>query len=410
MQTENIAKPVQKWFILILGCLTNALVVAVPGISLSVLLPAITEELNLTLVQAGLAWGISSLPTILSFIIAGMVIDHHGPRRVLIIMSILAGLLGASRGLSSSFGLLLVTVALTGFFNPFINLSNIKNTSLWFPPKQMGLANGVISLGMALGFFAGSFISASFIAPWLGGWRNTFFFYGLISLLFSLPWLFSPKAPASEPSTQIPTIDQNPKNGLNHVAAIRNVWLLGLALFCFNGAVQGFLGYIPLYLRNLGWEAIRADSLAATFHLTSLTFTIPLTILSDRLKTRKGVAIGAASLTTLGILSFFLLRGGSLWGAVIAAGLARDGIMAILITMTVETKGVGHTYSGIATGFILVFASLGALISPPVGNQLSVLLPNLPFVFWGLLCAGAVLCLILLRISPLSGKVKSVAQ
>ncbi len=396
-----------KWFILIFGCLTNALVVAVPGISLSVLLPAITEELNLTLPQAGLAWGIASLPTIVSFILAGMVIDRYGPRRVLIIMSILAGVLGASRGLSSNYGMLLVTIALTGLFNPFINLSTIKSASLWFPGKQMGLANGVISLGMAAGFFAGSFISANFIAPWLGGWRNTFFFYGLISLLFFLPWYFSPTAPGGNPSQQETSRKAVNQHSIKHIIAIRDIWLLGIALLCFNGAVQGFLGYIPLYLRNLGWEAIRADSLAASFHLASLTFTIPLSLLSDRLKSRKVIAVGAALLTTLGILSFFILRGQSLWGAAIAAGLARDGIMAILITMAAETKGVGNTYAGVATGFILLFASLGALISPPVGNQLSVVLPNLPFVFWGFLCLGSVLCLVLMKRNPLSWKTRT---
>jgi nitrate/nitrite transporter NarK len=393
MKPKNPANSRSKWFILILGGFTNALVVAVPGISLSVLLPAITEELNLTLVQAGLAWGIASLPTILSFLLAGMVIDRFGPRRVLIITCILAGLLGASRGLSSSYGILLATIALTGFINPFINLSNIKNASLWFTSEQMGFANGVLSLGMAGGFFAGSFVSANFVAPWLGGWRNTFFFYGLVSLIFCLPWLFSPKMPPLKSTAQRPDKSPNIWESMKHITTIKNVWLLGLALFCFNGAVQGFLGYLPLYMRNLGWETIRADGLAATFHLASLTFTIPITILSDRLKSRKSIAIGAVGLTTLGILSFFILRGQSLWGAVIAAGLARDGIMAILITMTVEVKGVGDTYAGMATGFIFIFASLGALVSPPLGNQFALLAPNLPFIFWGLLCAGAILLL-----------------
>jgi nitrate/nitrite transporter NarK len=390
----------QKWFILILGTLTNTLVFAVPGISLSVLLPAITEELNLSLFQAGLAWGIASLPTIVSFLIAGSFIDRYGPRRALILMCILSGLLGASRGLATSFPLLLLTIALTGFVNPFINLSSIKNISRWFPSEQMGLANGMLSLGMAVGFFAGSIVSANFIAPWVGGWRNTFFFYGLVSFLFFLPWLFTPKAPPAKSTPQTP--DQAPTmwESLKHITTIKNVWLLGLALFCFNGAVQGFLGYLPLYLRNLGWEAIRSDSLAASFHLASLTFTIPIAILSDRLKSRKGIAMGAAALTTLGILSFFVLRGESLWGAVIAAGLARDGMMAILITMTVEMKGVGDAYAGMATGFIFIFASLGALISPPVGNQLSVLLPNLPFLFWGSLCLCTVILLGFLSKNP----------
>ena len=392
MKSNNNA----KWTILILGGLTNALVAALPGMSLSVLLPVISEELNLTIVQTGLAWGIAALPSILAFIPAGLAIDRFGPRRVFIAACILAGLAGAARGLSVNFITLILAIAISGLFSPFIPLSSVKNTRLWFEPHQIGLANGVLSLGMALGFFTGAMISANFVAPAVGGWRNTFFLYGLVAAAFAIPWYFVKSSPPKEISLDRPAMDAPKGNGIRHVARIGNIWLLGLALFCFSGAIQGFLGYVPLYLRGLGWDPLQSDSLAATFHLASLTFTIPITLLSDRLRSRKWIAVAAVILASLGILMFFFLEGRILWAAIITAGLARDGIMAILITIALETKGVGSIHSGVATAFIMILSGIGALIAPPVGNLLAENGLRSPFLFWGLLClAGAALLTLL---------------
>jgi len=399
-------KPFYKWTILILGCLTNALVVAVQGMGVSVLLPEITNDLNLSLVQAGLIWGMASLPSILSFIIAGSIIDKWGPKRVLIIACLLVGLIGASRGLAVNFSTLLITVFLFGFFSPFIPLSNIKNVGLWFEDETFGTANGILSLGMALGFFVGSMVSASFISPWLGGWRYTLIFYGLIGLLFAIPWLFTQSN--YDPSIQEDSEKQTIWGGMKHIFSVRNIWLLGFALLGYNGAVQGFLGYVPLFLRNIGWQDVRADSLAASFHLASLFFTIPLAFLSDKIASRKRLVIAAASLTALGIGLFFVLEGNLLWGAVIAAGLGRDGIMAILFTMVLETRGIGKLYSGIATGFVMIFGSIGALLAPPAGNTLASVSPQTPFLFWAGLCVLGVVSIILIAESGMLRKAQPV--
>lgn len=385
-----------RWGILILGCLTNALVVAVPGMSLSVLLPEISRELNLNLVQAGLVWGMSAVPIIFSGILAGVLSDRWGPKRILTWGSLLVGLLGASRGFSQNLGGLLTIVFMFGFFSPFITISNIKNVGIWFSDREFGFANGILSLGMALGFFLGSMVSASIISPWIGGWRYTFFLYGAAAIIFTSLWLFSPASPQDKTETIAEPARARILQDIKHIISLRSIWLLGFALLCFNGAVQGFLGYLPLYLRNLGWPEIRADGLAASFHLASMIFTIPLTIFSDRLGTRKKIVLGAAMLTTLGIGLVYLLQGNSLWGAVLTAGLVRDGFMALLITMISETRGVGRVYAGIATGFIMVFSGIGALAAPPLGNRLAVLTPNAPFLLWAVLGAACVVCIALI--------------
>lgn len=380
-----------RWFILILGSLSNTLVVALQSMSLSVLLPEITGDLNLSLFQAGIIWGTLSLPGIFSFLLAGAVIDRFGPKRVLIIACSLLGLFGALRGGANSFSALLVTVFLFGFFGPFVSISNVKNIGIWFEDHEFGLANGITALGMALGFFLGSMISASFISPWMGGWRETFILYGIIAAAFSIPWIFTRTKSVDKTTPSLGSGQDSDTGNLRKISKIRTLWLLGLAMLAINGAVQGLLGYLPLYLRGIGWEAGRADSLAASFHLASMVFVIPITLLSDKLGMRKRIVIIAASIAALSIGLIFFLRGNWLWGAVLAAGFARDAMMAIMISMTVQTKGVGKAFAGLATGFVLIFAGIGSLISPPLGNALGEIAPNVPFLFWGVLCAAGVI-------------------
>jgi cyanate permease len=67
--------------------------------------------------------------------------------------------------------------------------------------------------------------------------------------------------------------------------------------------------------------------------------------------------------------------------------MVRDGSTAILITMVIETDGVGPVYAGSATGFVMLFFFVGNLFSPPIGNRLADISPGLPFVFWAALVA-----------------------
>ncbi len=73
-----------RWYILVLGALTNTLAVAIPVMCLPVLFSEISRDLHLSLVQVGLVWGIGALPGILTVLVGGAIGDRFGPKRVLI--------------------------------------------------------------------------------------------------------------------------------------------------------------------------------------------------------------------------------------------------------------------------------------------------------------------------------------
>jgi MFS family permease len=384
METDLEAKN-YRWSILVLGALTNMLGVAIPSMCLPVLFSEISGDLDLSLVQVGLIWGIGALPGILTMLVGGAIGDRFGPKRILTLTCLLAGLAGTLRGLSYNFLSFAATVFLFGMLTPFFAVNTLKVCGLWFPRQQLGLASGVLAMGMALGFLVGSLISATFLSPWLGGWRNVLFLYGFASILLGLPWYFARPDPHPVGLSVDHTSTLSMRQALSRVARIRNLWLLGLAILGLSGGIQGTLGYLPLYLRGVGWPAMNADGATAAFHTASLLCVIPIAFLSDRLGSRKKILLGAALSIILGISLLAFVNGTMVWVAVVIAGFVRDGFMAVFLTLIIETDGVGPLYMGTAMGMVMIFSGIGNLIAPPLGNSLAGVAPSLPFLFWAAL-------------------------
>jgi MFS family permease len=390
-----------RWVLLILGMLTNTLVAAAPGMCLPVLFAEISADLDLTLVQVGVVWGIGALPGIVTVLLGGAIGDRIGPRRVLIAACALVGLAGALRGMATGFVSLAAAIFLFGAFSPFVSMNTLKTCGTWFPRRQLGLASGVLSMGMALGFLLSSLLSATVLSPALGGWRNVLYLYGAVSFLFAIPWIFTRAGPISatdvpapvitpaQPGTQAPLASPSLLANLRRVARLRPIWLYGLVIFGVGGCVQGALGYLPLFLRGQGWANVSADGVSAVFHTVSLVCVIPIALLSDRIRSRRIVLVGAGLMIALGVGLLAVVEGPLVWVAVITAGMVRDGFMAVLITAIIETDGVGSPLAGTATGMVMVFSGLGSLLAPPFGNSLEQFTPGAPFLVWaGMALAG----------------------
>lgn len=373
-----------KWIILTLGVFTNMVVLAIPAMGMSVLAKEISQSLNLNLVQVGVVWGAGSLPMIFTALLGGAAGDKLGPKRILIAGSLLVGIFGAARGFANDYATMVVLTILIGSLSPLLPMNNMKLAGAWFPSHQLGLANGALSMGMAFGFMLGAMLSATVMSPWLGGWRNVLIVYGILGALFTIPWLLTPPPPRSQMTPEAaPRVSI--QSSILAVIRLKNVWLLGLALFGFGGCVQGLLGYLPLYLRSVGWEAARADGTLTLFHSVSLLFVLPIALWSDRLGSRKGLLIMASLMIALGTGLLSFVSGGLVWLAVFLAGFARDAAMAIFFTMVMETRGVGSQYAGTATGLTMALSAIGSTFAPPIGNGLASWFTGAPFAFWAIL-------------------------
>jgi len=368
-----------RWYILTVATLTFTFVMAIPAMSLPVLFDEISKEMNLSLVQIGWIWGIGSLMGIAVGLVGGAISDRFGARRMLAVSCLIVGIFGAARGFAWNFNSLAVAMFLLGFAQSAIPMNVHKTCGVWFP-QQLGMANGIVSVGMAFGFMLGSLLAATVISPLLGGWRNVFFVYGVIALFFSLLWWTTQEK--EQGNTTQSSGHASIGAALRYVTSIPNVWFLALATMGVGSCVGATLGYLPLYLRSQGWSTTSADSALASFHAVSMICAIPIALLSDRLGVRRGILMAGAAMVTTGVIMLAVTHGSLVWVAVIIAGMMRDGFMAITMTSMIEVKGVGARYAGSATGFLMAWGGLGNVIAPPLGNSLAAFSPNAPFFLW----------------------------
>lgn len=383
-----------KWYILALAFLTDMVVVAIPSMGLAVLAKEISQDLQLDLVQFGVVWGISSVPSIITSLLGGSLGDRLGAKRMLILSALLSGLLVAARGLANDFFSLGLIILLGGALVPFVTMNAIKAAGQWFPRHQLGLANGALGMGMALGFMLGTLLSDSVLSPLLGGWRNVFLLYGLVGAGLAIPWYFAKEPPQTQVSRMQTT---SVRRSVQQVIRVKNIWLMGFLMLGVAGSVQGVLGYLPLYLRNLGWSPIQADKTVSAFHFVSMLFVLPIAIWSDRLGSRKRLLIFSALMIILGSGLLGLLGGGLILPAVLMAGFVRDSFMAILFATTIEMEGVGPNLAGTAVGFVTGIGSIGNVLAPPIGNSLVRFFPAAPFLFWSMLAFLGLVCLLQIK-------------
>ena len=317
-----------------------------------------------------------------------MIADKFGASRTIGVACLLTGIVGALRGVSNGFASLTAVMFLLGLVSIPLSAATFKAAGQWFPAKQLGLANGLLAAGMGVGNMLGASISATVLSPLFGSWRNLMYAYGVVALIIGILWLTTKRSPTT--GNALPAFKTIPfRQSLSHVVRLKSVWIIGIFVLCFAGYSGGLMGYIPLYLRNVGWSAVSADNALALFAGTSIVGVIALSVLSDKLGRRKIILYGSviSVVIAVGLLAIF---GGSVaWLSMVLAGLAQETFWALSTTVLIETEGVGPAYAGTALGLTNSIGAIGGFLVPPIGNRLAVIDPRLTFLFWLILAVGA---------------------
>ena len=238
-----------------------------------------------------------------------------------------------------------------------------------------------------MGQMVATLFSATVFSPMLGGWRNVLFVYAAPLMIIGLLWL---TYRGSQPSQ---TREATPKSeaphllgSLLHVIRIRNVWIIGIVLFSIVGAITGTNGYLPLYLRGIGWAPAVADGAVTLMLAGALIGTLPVMIFSARSISHKNIVIISviAMAACIGLVP--LVSGAATWIFIIATGFLRSIPSVLAAVLVLESKEIGHEHAGTAIGLTYTMGMLGAFVFPPLGNSLADIYSGLPFIFWAAMC------------------------
>jgi predicted MFS family arabinose efflux permease len=388
--------PNYRWYILALTGLTYALITGASRMCMPVLFKQIEDDLGLSVVAIGTIWGMDPLAGVFIGLPGGLLADRFGVKRTLVVVCILAGVFGALRGLSVNFFTMALTMFLFGLNVAAMPSIVPKVTTLWFSGKQLALTNGLLNVAWSVGAMIATQFSATVFSPWLGSWRYVLFMFGIPGVLVGILWYVTGREPdkSERPDTRASEVPF--REALSRVIRIKDVWLLGIMTMTIWGASMGFIGYLPLYLRDIGWTPTAADSTITVLNGVGMVGVIPMVLLANKLSLKGVLAVSIVALAlSVALLPFVNSLG--VWVLIGVGGFLRSGASALFNVMVFETKGVGTAYAGTAIGLASTISMLGAFLAPPIGNSLASIDPGTPMVFWGCLAAVALPLLIMVR-------------
>jgi NNP family nitrate/nitrite transporter-like MFS transporter len=386
-----------KWYILLLAMMTYGSIAGSARLCMPVLFPEIAAELGLSMVAIGTIWGMDPLAGVFLGLPGGLLADRFGVKRTLTVVCILAGVFGALRGFSVDFLSMAAFMFLFGLMAAVTPSIIPKVTTVWFAGKHLGMANGMLNVAWAVGAVFATLTSATLFSPWLGGWQNVLFFFGVPPVLMGLLWWLTGREPPKQDTAYTPVSGTPFRKALSSVIHIRDVWIMGIVLLTYWGTNMGFGGYLPTYLRNVGWEAGLADSAMTAFMGIGVLGVIPMVLFSDKIGSRKIVMMFAIFVLALSMGLIPLVNTMGVWIFLIVGGILRSGVAALGNTLILETKGVGGTFSGTAIGLTNTLGMLGAFVSPPIGNSLTAFNADLPIFFWAILGVAALPLLLMVK-------------
>jgi NNP family nitrate/nitrite transporter-like MFS transporter len=393
--------PNYRWYILALTMATYGLLTGSARMCMPVLFKQISDDIGLNLVAIGTVWGMDPLAGIFIGLPSGLLVDRFGLKRTLFVICILAGVFGALRGFSVNFFTMALTMFLFGLTVAATPSILPKVTTLWFGGKQLGLANALLNVAWGAGTMVATMFSATIFSDWLGGWRNVLFMYGAPAILLGLLWFITGREPGPGEVPDI-TVRAVPfREALSHVVRVKKVWVIGIINMALWGASTGMIGYLALYLRNIGWSSTSADSAITVLSGVNTLGVVPMVLLAGK-TSQKGVLVFSFAALALGMVLMPYVSTPGVWVLIVLGGFLRSATFPLLNVIIFETKDIGNVYGGTAVGLATTIAMLGAFGAPPTGNSLASISPGMPLVFWGVLAAAAIPLLLTVKTKPRS--------
>lgn len=322
----------------------------VDRVSLSIAMPTIAREFQLTPAIQGLILSSFFWAYALLQIPGGWLIDRYGPRRVI---GWSTGLWGVFQTLAAfatgGLSLIFARVALGAAEAPLFPAGG-KLNSLWLASSERGRGAVLMDCGGPLGVALGGLLIAYLIAVF-GSWRTAFFIAGIATLAMAwLAWRYLRDDPAIHPgvnAAELARINEGRSTSVAE-AAKAGVQGLGIARRSLAGILLGRASWAMVFFGLLTWGPSYLAQ-ARGFDIKGIgaaTFVIFL--------------CGAAGSLVGGFLSDLLVRKGVRRGLAAKGLLSCSGLVALLAFLLLPQ--LTDPYAAVAllslTAFFLMWGSL----------------------------------------------------
>ncbi len=383
--------PGYRWVILVFAVLMNAVPAGMAWTYVALVAAPMVKDFGMGFEAWGPLWSAISLGAMISAVAGGALGDHFGVRPVVGIGALLMAGALFIRAEAPSYSAAVVSMGAFGLSLGCVAPNLSKTVGLWFPPAELGLANGIALAGNGAGIALGAVVTPYWAAA-AGGWRPVTSSLSVAVAVLGVLWLLVVRDRYPGGGAASGLLD-----GMKQVVGVRDVWILAACYLLFLGGYLGAYGYAPTYLQqHQGLSAGRAGLMISLVLWGFVAGALVLPSWSDRIGVRRTVFAPAMVIAGGMLFGAALPSGPSLAGVMLGWGLAA-GVVPLLFVVPLEMPGVGPSLGGAAIGMALTAGFLGGFLSPLIGVPLVSIHPLLGFAFWASCYAASGLLFLSLR-------------
>ncbi len=367
------------WIVITMGLFTTIGAHGFGRFAYSMINPSMIDGLGLSYTQVGNLAAGNFVGYLVLAIIGGFLAARFGPRIVICLSLALMGITMILTGLARTYDFALVMRTLTGLGNGGAFVPAMALGSIWFSAKKRGLATGIVTAGIGIGFaLSGVLVPPILAAYGAESWRFCWYYLGAIVLILAgVTYGFIRNRPEDLGLKQLgPGAAETKSEGekakaleWKRVYKIGSVWHLGLVYFLFGFSYVIYITFFATYLvKDIGWTNSEAGRLFTFLGFLSIFCGLLWGGISDIIGRKGGAALAYIALAiSYGI--FALSRSsGAFYISVVFFGLTAWAIPTIMAAAAGDYVGPRLAPAGL--GFITLFFGIGQFIGPTVGGFL----------------------------------------
>ena len=365
------------WIVITMGLLTTIGAHGFGRFAYSMINPSMVDGLGLSYAQVGkLATG-NFVGYLILAIVGGFLAARLGPRIVIGLSLALMGITMILTGLAETYGFALAMRTLTGLGNGGAYVPAMALGSIWFAARKRGLATGIVTAGIGIGFaLSGVIVPPILSAYGTEGWRSCWYCLGVIVLVLAgVTYGFLRNRPEDlglkqlGSDTSVDKSEGQKTKGLEwgKIYKVGSVWHLGVVYFMFGFSYIIYINFFATFLvKEMGWTNSDAGRLFTFLGFLSIFCGLLWGGISDVIGRRGGAALAYVALAiSYGIFALFRSPG-AFYVSAVFFGLTAWAIPTIMAAAAGDYVGPRLAPAGL--GFITLFFGIGQAIGPYVGG------------------------------------------
>lgn len=324
-------------------------------------MPALISQFGLTMTSAGWLMSVFSLAGLLIAFPAGGILSKLGQKRTCL-LALLIIVIGSLWGtFAATAETLLCSRALEGMGMAILGITAPVVIAGWFPPEKRGLPMGIWSAWVSTGVIV--MMNASPILTPPGEWSQTWWLGSGFALCALVIFAVLHRLPERGVN-----VEEGANASMKHLfmeaLAIRDVWLISIALFSFNIMVLAMNTFFPTYLVKVHGMAMEQADFYSSLPNIAMLVSCPLGgWIADRTGRRK--QIFSLCLGLLGLWWFIAFRASeqAIPWLMVGFGLLGGPVISTIITALPEAVK-RPALIGFGMSLLMFWHHLGEFVGP----------------------------------------------